>query len=254
MAANRTQFHRLVELIKGSSKALIFTGAGISTGSGIPDYRGPRGLWKTRSPVYYTDFLNSEQERARYWAQKLEVWDRFKNARPNNAHKAAVELEHAGKLLMVVTQNTDGLHRRAGTSLSHLVEMHGTVLETECQSCHRRDNPEPYYQQFRKTGKAPTCTCGGYMKPATISFGQNLRQSDLERAFDAAANTDLVISLGSTLSVTPAASVPLEAASRGVPYVIINQGPTEHDSMPEVTLRFEGDVVEIFPDAVRTAL
>lgn len=245
---------KLVELLRGSRCILVFTGAGISTGSGIPDYRGPQGVWKTRQPVYYQDFMTSEAARVEYWDQKLEGWEAFKNARPNAAHYAIVKLEHAGKVGMVVTQNIDGLHARAGTSPDKLVELHGTNLEVECQTCHARSDPEPHFRSFAETRRCPRCACGGYLKPATISFGQSLRQEDLARATRAAEQADLVVALGSTLSVYPAASIPLMAASRGVPYVIINRGATDHDGHAAVTLRLEGDVVEIFPPAVEKAL
>jgi NAD-dependent deacetylase len=244
----------LVELIVKASKVFVFTGAGISTGSGIPDYRGPSGLWKTRSPVYYGEFMSSEEARRCYWEGKLEGWAKYRDAQPNDAHRAVVELERAGKLLMVVTQNIDGLHRHAGTSHDRLVELHGTMHEVECQSCGRRDRPDSHFERFRETGVPPRCGCGGFLKLATISFGQNLSQEDLRRAFEAASRADLVIALGSTLSVTPAATLPLAAAARGVPYVIINRGSTEHDGLSEVTLRIEGDVVKVFPKAVREVI
>ena len=244
----------LVELLRGAERILVFTGAGVSTGSGIRDFRGPQGVWKTRQPVYYENFLASEAARVEYWDQKLEAWPSFRDARPNAAHAAAVALERAGKLLLVLTQNIDGLHARAGTSPERLVEIHGTGGEVECLSCHARSEPGPHMDSFAETRRPPTCPCGGLLKPATISFGQGLRAEDLARAARAAEACDLVVSLGSTLSVHPAASFPLAAAERGVPYVIVNRGATEHDGHPAVTLRLEGDVVEIFPPAVEAAL
>ncbi len=245
---------RLVDYLRRGRHILVFTGAGISTGSGIPDYRGPQGVWTRRQPVYYQDFMSSAAARAEYWDYKLEGWEAFRHAQPNAVHKAIVRLEQAEKLLMVVTQNIDGLHGRAGTSKEKLVELHGTNLEVECQSCHERSDPAPHFDYFKRTGEAPLCHCGGYLKPATISFGQSLREDDLRRAASAAEQADLVVALGSTLSVHPAASIPLMAANRGVPYVIINRGATDHDSLPSLSLRLEGDVVELFPPAVDAAL
>lgn len=244
----------LVEYLRNAQHLLVFTGAGISTASGIPDYRGPQGVWTRRQPVYYDDFMNSEEARMAYWDYKLEGWKAFRAARPNAVHHAIVDLERNGRLLMVVTQNVDGLHSRAGVSAEHLVELHGTNLEVECQKCGRRGDPTPHYQFFQKYRQSPRCGCGGLLKPATISFGQPLRREDLARAFAAANRTDLVIALGSTLSVYPAADIPLVAAKRGVPYIIINRGETEHDGLPLVTLRLEGDVEDIFPPAVKEAL
>jgi NAD-dependent deacetylase len=247
-------FRQLVDLIGSSNSILFFTGAGVSTGSGIPDFRGPQGLWKTRRPVYYQEFMTSEEARRTYWEQKLEGWDRYRDAAPNPVHHAIARIEAAEKLLAVVTQNIDGLHAKAGTSPGRLIELHGTMSEVECQSCHRREKPDAYFKEFKTNNQPPQCSCGGFMKSATISFGQNLRKEDLERAWQAADQADLVIALGSTLSVTPAAHVPLQAAARGVPYVIINSGATEHDTLSNVTLRLEGDVSDILPRAVEGAL
>jgi len=245
----------LADLIRPARRILIFTGAGISTGSGIPDFRGPDGVWKRRQPVYYQDFMTSDAARIEHWEYKLEAADAFMDARPNAVHRAIVDIEKADRLLRVVTQNIDGLHQKAGTSTERLVEMHGTNAEVECQKCHRLSDPRPHYEHFRATREPPLCAeCGGILKPATISFGQNLRPQDIEAAEQAAYETDLVIALGSTLSVYPAASVPLIAAETGVPYAIINRGPTEHDGHASVTLRLEGDVVELFPPAVAAAL
>jgi NAD-dependent deacetylase len=245
---------RLVEYLTNAQRILVFTGAGISTGSGIPDFRGPQGVWTRRKPVYYQDFMSSEAARIEHWDYKLEGWEQFRSARPNAVHQAITKLETAEKLLMVLTQNVDGLHARAGTSPDCLVELHGTNLLVECQSCLRRSDPEPHFEQFRLWRKPPMCKCGGFLKSATISFGQGLEPAALKRAQDAAQQTDMVVALGSTLSVHPAASFPLMAARRGVPYVIINRGPTEQDSEPSLSLRLEGEITEIFPPAVHAAI
>ena len=244
----------LVTTLRSARKALIFTGAGVSTGSGIPDFRGPQGVWKTRQPVYFQDFLRSEAARIEHWDYKLEGWDGFRNARPNAVHHAIVALEKAGRVLMVVTQNIDGLHALAGTSAERLVELHGTNLLVECVSCKNRSDPARHFEFFRSNRKPPLCECGGFLKPATISFGQSLDPQTLEGAEQAAMQADLVVALGSTLSVYPAASFPLMAARRGIPYVIINRGATDHDHEAAVSLRIEGDVAEIFPAAVEAAL
>jgi NAD-dependent deacetylase len=245
---------QLVSWLRGSKSILVFTGAGISTGSGIPDFRGPEGVWKRRQPVYYQDFMRSEAARIEHWDYKLEGWTGFRDARPNATHLAIVRLEHAARLIAVVTQNIDGLHLRAGTSPERLVELHGTNSFVECQTCGKRSDPEPHFKLFAKTRRPPKCACGGFLKPATISFGQNLREGDLARAAQAAQEVDLVVALGSTLSVYPAAEIPLLSVRRGARYVIINRGPTDHDNLAEVGLRLEGDVAAIFPPAVDAAL
>ena len=244
----------IADYLRASTQALIFTGAGISTSSGIPDFRGPQGVWTRRQPVYFQDFMTSEAARIEHWDYKLEGRDAFCHARPNAVHHAIVRLEKAGKLRSVITQNIDGLHSLAGTSAERLIELHGSNALVECQSCHWRGDPAPHFEFFRLKRKPPLCQCGGFLKPATISFGQNLDPKELERAGEAAMRADLVVALGSTLSVYPAASFPLLAARRGVPYIIINRGATDHDQEECVTLRLDGQVDEIFPRAVEAAL
>ena len=246
---------RLVELLRPARRILVFTGAGISTGSGIPDYRGPSGVWKTKQPVYFQEFLSSHEARVKSWTRYCEGWPTLRDAEPNETHRAIARLERADKVLLVATQNIDGLHTRAGTTDERLVELHGTVLQAECVSCHARSDPEPHLEAFSKSGEPPACElCGGFLKSATISFGQSLRDRDLDRACAAAELADLVMALGSTLSVHPAASIPLMAVQRGLPYLIINRGVTEHDDIAGVTLRLEGDVAEILPPAVEEIL
>lgn len=244
----------LAELIRAADHILMFTGAGISTASGIPDFRGPEGVWKTKTPVFYQAFMTDHEARVEYWQQKAEGTAVLDAATPNAVHRAIVELERSGKVELVVTQNVDGLHHEAGTAPEHLVEIHGTTREIECQTCRERSAPEPHLESFAKTGDPPLCHCGGFLKPATISFGQQLNASDVARAFETAKRADLVIALGSTLGVTPAADIPLEAAASGAGYAIVNRGATEHDGLPLVTLRIEGDVGAVFPPAVQLAL
>ncbi|MBM3461905.1 MAG: sigma factor regulator FecR [Armatimonadetes bacterium] len=230
---------------------LVFTGAGISTGSGIPDFRGPQGVWQRRQPVYYSEFLRDEGKRVEHWDFKLEGWEGFRDARPNAAHHALVTLEEMGRLQMLVTQNIDGLHHAAGNHPDRIVELHGTNRLVECLSCGERTDPETAFEAFKSTRRCPRCHCGGLLKTATISFGQDLKRKDLMLAFAAAEEADVALAIGSTLSVHPAASVPLTAREHGARYVVINQGETEHDSVADV--RLEGDAVEIVP-AILTAL
>ena len=235
--------------LKESEKILVFTGAGISTGSGIPDFRGPDGLWKKMEPVLYQDFLASGDSRAAHWDYKLKVYEAFKSARPNAAHKAVYELDRKGKLLAVVTQNIDGLHEDAGHRREKIVELHGTNRHIECLGCDRTYEPGPIFERFRETRKCPVCDCGGFLKTATVMFGEPMPEVEMRRAVDFASQADLVMAIGSTLQVEPAASVPLVAARNGAPYVIINRGPTAHDSL--AILRLEGDAAELLPEAVK---
>jgi NAD-dependent deacetylase len=245
---------RLATILGAAQRILVFTGAGISTASGIPDYRGPKGVWNTRRPVFYDEFMSSHESRVEYWRQKAEDREAFRSARPNAVHEAAVALERTGRLELLVTQNVDGLHRIAGTSEERLVEIHGTNGLVECQTCSVRCDPSGAFEAFAATGEPPVCGCGGFLKPATISFGQSLRMEDLTRSCQAAIRADAALALGSTLLVTPAADIPLEAARTGSCYAIVNRGPTEHDESPFVTLRIDGDVGAVFPQAVEQAL
>ena len=244
----------LADWLRGAGRILVFTGAGISTPSGIPAFRGKGGIWTTRQPVYYQNFMAREASRIEYWEYKLEMWEEHGDARPNIIHETIVRLEQADKVELVVTQNIDGLHRAAGTPEELLVEVHGTGTLAECQTCRARNPVEASFEQFKQTRQPPICECGGFLKPATISFGQDLREPDLARAFAAAAACDLVIALGSTLSVSPANAIPLAAAQAGAPYIIINRDETDHDTLTQVTLRLTGNVEEILPTAVEAVL
>jgi NAD-dependent deacetylase len=240
----------LVELLRDAERIMAFTGAGISTGSGIPDFRGPNGIWTKRQPVYFNEFLASEEKRVEYWDYKAEGHSLFAQAKPNATHHALVALEKRGNLSSIVTQNIDGLHQAAGSNPKLVIEVHGTNRYVECIDCGARSEPGPALAEFAAQRRCPRCSCGGFLKMATISFGQQLRPEVLERAFTEAGDCDLVIALGSTLAVHPAAAIPLKALRRGVPYIVINRGPTDHDEV--ASLRLEGDVAEILPPAVAT--
>ncbi len=244
-----TTTEALVSFLRPARRILVITGAGISTASGIPDFRGPHGIWKKRQPVFFEDFLASEEKRTEYWDYKSEGYERYHQAQPTQTHRALAELERTGRLLLLVTQNIDGLHLAAGSSEGKLVEIHGTARWVECLSCDRRQHPEAPILQFRRTGKAPRCECGGLLKFATVSFGQAIPPAAIARAASASRSADLVLALGSTLSVYPAAAIPLEAAERGAPYVIVNRGPTDHDDY--ATLKIDEDVETIVPSAIR---
>lgn len=234
----------LRELVARSNRILAFTGAGISTRSGIPDFRGPAGVWTKRAPVYYDAFIDSEAARREYWEFKLESYVVFRDAKPNVVHRALVTLEKRGKLECLVTQNVDGLHQAAGTSREKLIELHGTNSEVICIECKKREAPARAMRMFEATREPPTCLdCGGLMKPAVVMFGESLNMLDLGRAREAAESADLILALGSSLVVTPAAEIPLFGLRRGTPYVIVNQGETPHDRL--ATLKIDSDVVEV---------
>jgi NAD-dependent deacetylase len=232
-------------LIAGAKKILVFTGAGISTGSGIPDYRGPEGVWQTREPVLYGEFVASTKAKFEYWRYKAETFPAFTAAVPNAAHKAIVALERSGRLLRLVTQNIDSLHRAAGTHTDKLVELHGSGLYAECLDCMEWVSMAEALKKFKADGAPPQCACGGWLKPAVVMFGEQLDSENLIKAFRAAEECDLAIAVGSSLSVEPAASVPLAAKAAGKPYLIINRGPTAQDG--EADIKLDGDACGILP-------
>jgi NAD-dependent deacetylase len=181
--------------------------------------------------------MQSEAARVEYWGWKLEGYPAFRDAEPNPAHESLVRLEKLGKLQAVVTQNIDGLHRLAGTSAERLVELHGTGAEAVCTGCAKRESMGAALERFEKTNVPPVCLgCGALVKPGVVMFGESLDPDTMRRASAHAREADLVLSLGSSLTVTPAADVPLLAVRRGVPYVIVNRGATPHDSVATVTI------------------
>ncbi len=240
---------KLADLITRAENVLFFTGAGVSTGSGIPDFRGPKGLWQQMHPVYFDEFMTSHEARVRHWQYKLDGWHEFRDAQPSPAHRVIHELDEMGRLDALVTQNIDGLHQLAGHVEEKVIELHGTNRKVECTTCWGPLlDPAPFFEQFAESGEPPVCSCGGFLKPATISFGQAMPHDKLRAAFSLAAAADLVVSVGSTLKVEPAASVPRSAKDNGATYVVINQGPTGHDDLAD--LRIEGDVNVLLPAAV----
>jgi NAD-dependent protein deacetylase/lipoamidase len=232
-------------------RALVFTGAGISTESGIPDFRGPNGIWKTRDPLRYTiqNYLADPEVRREAWQLRLD--SPVDRAEPNAAHRAVFELEAMGVVEAVVTQNIDGLHQAAGSG--NVIELHGTTRLAGCLSCGRRMPMEVVLDRVREGDLDPTCeACGGLLKSATISFGQALVEADVDRAMAYAESCDLCLCVGSTLSVWPAAGVPLQAARTGAPLVIVNDGETDLDGAASAVIGGRaGIVLPALVDAVR---
>lgn len=245
----------LLEYLVAAERVVIFTGAGISTAAGIPDFRGVTGAAAMRPEISIHDFLESAAARQRYWALKCEDFFAWQALKPTAAHEAMVTLQRLGKLAGVLTQNIDGLHRRSGIAPELLVELHGSLDEVVCVSCGFSEPAAPWMAAFQETGEVPLCpACGErFLKPGVIQFGESLREEALLRAQQAMMDVDLVIALGSTLMVQPASTFPIMAARAGVPYIVINQGETAHDGLPHVALRLEGDVQELFPAAVADA-
>jgi len=240
---------RACELVKKSRRVVVLTGAGISTESGIPDFRGPQGVW-TRNPkaemlsnIRY--YVADPEVRKLAWQERLShaAW----TAKPNAGHMALVELEKNGRLHMLVTQNIDGLHQRAGNSPEKVVEVHGTIHEVICLNCGWRGPMQATLERVRAGEEDPPCkSCGGILKSATISFGQPLVPEVIDRALQAAEQADLVLAIGTSLSVYPVANAVPLAKSAGASVIILNAQPTAMDQLADVALR--GAIGELLPE------
>jgi len=223
-----TDYETLAEWIRDAHKMVAFTGAGMSTESGIPDFRSPGGIWSQSQPVLFDEFLHSDEARHEYWRQKSVAHADFVSAGPNAGHRVLAKWESAGRLHGVITQNIDGLHQDAGSR--NVLELHGTARWIACLDCTERFEPAPLVDQFLATDTVPPCPkCGGMLKHATVSFGQSLPEGVLKDAMYWSRQCDLFLAMGSSLVVEPAASLPRLAAESGVRLVIINRDPTDQD-------------------------
>jgi len=220
---------RLADRWARAERVVVLTGAGISTASGIPDFRSPGGRWSTYRPVPFPDFLSSESARETYWRYKGETWRLIRAALPNPAHVALAELARGGRLRLLVTQNVDGLHERSGFPPDRLVNIHGTDSEVVCVVCGAREPRERAQAQWEAGTPVPRCACGGPWKPATISFGQALVVEDLDRALGEAGACDLFVAAGTSLAVSPVNGMFLLASSRGAATAILTASPTPFD-------------------------
>jgi NAD-dependent deacetylase len=222
--------------LRAANRAVVFTGAGMSTESGIPDFRSPGGVWSQNQPVYYDQFLASADARFEYWRQKALAAADFVRAEPNAGHLTLARWEQRGRLRGVITQNIDGLHQQAGSR--RVWELHGTVRWIVCVDCGARFEPLPLLQQFRERQVVPDCSdCGGRLKSATVSFGQSLPADVLEESVKLARESDLFLALGSSLVVYPAAGLPEIARRAGAKVVIINRDPTDQDATAHAVIR-----------------
>jgi NAD-dependent deacetylase len=236
---------------RAARSVVVLTGAGLSTASGIPDFRSPGGRWSRYRPVTIQEFLASEDDRARYWRYKGETWQVIRAATPNPAHVALAELARADRIALLVTQNVDGLHERSGVPLDRLVNVHGTDSAVACVGCGRSE-PRDVAQRAWEAGTAvPRCACGAPWKPATISFGQSLVEADLRRAFRAAATCELFVAAGTSLVVGPINHMLATAREAGARTAIVTASATPFDDVADWRLT---DRVEAVLPAVRDAV
>ena len=243
-----TAIASLNDLIGDAKVAVPFTGAGISTECGIPDFRSPGGLWTKNRPIPFDEFVASQEARNESWRRRFAMTDEFGDARPGRGHRALASLYRAGKIPAVITQNIDNLHQLSGFSSQHVVELHGNTTYAACLDCGERYDLSWVRQRMdAANGCAPDCGCGGYIKTATVSFGQAMPDAAMQHAQDLALACDLFLAIGSSLLVWPAAGFPLMAKRNGARLVIINREPTEFDDIANLVVRQDiGTVLEPF--------
>lgn len=231
---------RLKELIAASRRVTVFTGAGISTESGIPDFRSPGGIWSRHKPVYFDDFLASAEKRREYWRLKFLVDRDIRQAQPNAGHLAVARLVASGKAGAVITQNVDGLHQASGIPEGQVIELHGNTTYAACLDCGKRFALGPIRAAFERDGSLPLCEgCRGIVKTATISFGQAMPAAAMRRAEEETLAGDLFLAIGSSLVVHPAAGFPALAKRNGSRLVILNRDPTPLDPIADLLLHTE---------------
>lgn len=247
------EFDRAVALLRGARSLLVFTGAGMSTESGIPDFRGPDGLWTKVDPDDFNiaRYVASPDLRVRNWRMHADgaLWGARSKVRPNRGHRAIVDLDHGGKLAGCVTQNIDGLHHVSGLAESKVAELHGNVRKVVCLRCHGRWDIEQVLERVDAGEEDPACeVCGGMLKTSTVMFGEMLPEEEIAKATAFAEVADAVLVVGSTMAVFPAASIPLDMARVGKAMVIVNRGPTEADHV--ASARLEGAAGDLLPPLV----
>ena len=230
----------LAEILRESRRAVIFTGAGMSTESGIPDFRSPGGIWTKMQPIEFKDYLSDPDARRVSWQRRLEMEETWNTVTPNSGHRAVAELVARGKASHVITQNIDGLHQQSGVPDARLVELHGSTRYAKCLDCGTRIEILEVLAHFTAHGDAPACAhCGGLVKTATISFGQPMPEDEMARAHAAVRACDLMLVLGSSLVVYPAAGFPLQAKRQGVGLVILNREETPLDGYADLVINAE---------------
>jgi NAD-dependent deacetylase len=228
---------KLRDMVEAADVIVPFTGAGISTECGIPDFRSPGGLWTKYQPIAFDEFMASADMRSESWRRRFAMDSQFSTARPGCGHLALVSLHRLGKIPAVITQNIDNLHQASGFAEENVVELHGNTTYATCLDCARRYELPWVRQRFQATGCAPECVgCGGYIKTATISFGQAMPEAAMQRAETLSTSCDLLLAIGSSLVVWPAARFPLVAKKNGARLVIINHDPTEFDDVADLVV------------------
>ena len=230
----------LAELLKSARRAVVFTGAGISTESGIPDFRSPGGIWTKMMPIDFDDFVASAEARRESWRRRFEMEETWNAVRPNTGHDAVAELVRRGKVTHVITQNIDNLHQESGVPAERVIELHGNTRYAKCLACGARAEIADVRSHFEAHGEPPGCIfCGGIVKTATISFGQAMPEREMDLAQRATLACDLMLVLGSSLVVYPAAGFPLLAKRAGAKLAIVNREETDQDNYADLVIHAE---------------
>jgi NAD-dependent deacetylase len=240
----------LRKLISGAKRGVVFTGAGISTESGIPDFRSPGGLWSKYRPIDFGDFVASKEARREAWRRRFAMSEVLESAKPNRGHQAISELVKRGNVTTVITQNIDELHQASGVPADRVIELHGSTMYATCLDCARRYELAAIRVEFDKTDEPPICSgCRGLVKTATVSFGQSMPVAAMQAAEEATLAADVFIAIGSSLVVYPAAGFPILAKRRGARLVILNRDPTDMDDIADLVLNREiGDTLHAVVD------
>jgi NAD-dependent deacetylase len=236
----RSGVEMLGDMIAAASTIIPFTGAGISTECGIPDFRSPGGLWTRNRPIPFDEFMASQEARDEAWRRRFAMQPTFAAARPGRGHRALASLYRAGKVPAIITQNIDNLHQASGVASDHVIELHGNTTYARCVGCGRDYDLSWVKQRFDEEGAAPDCAmCTEPIKTATISFGQAMPEGAMQRATEFTQQCDLFLAIGSSLVVWPAAGFPAMAKNCGAHLVIINREPTEQDDLADLVLRYD---------------
>lgn len=236
----RSGIEMLGDMIAEAHAIVPFTGAGISTECGIPDFRSPGGLWTRNRPIPFDEFVASQDARDESWRRRFAMEPSFAAARPGRGHRALASLYKVGKIPAIITQNIDNLHQTSGFGPDHVVELHGNTTYARCIGCGKRFEIAWVKQRFEESGRAPSCSvCGEPVKSATISFGQSMPEDEMRRAAELAQGCDLFLAIGSSLVVWPAAGFPALARNSGAKLVIINNEPTDQDEIANLVIRHD---------------
>ena len=231
---------KIIDLIRSSSKTVLLTGAGISTESGLPDFRSDNGFWTKNQPIQFKEFLMDEEQRRLSWLRNLELHKLLANLSPNSGHKLVQRIVSLKKNNALITQNIDGLHQKAGVKEDQIIEIHGNATKAACLSCFKENSIELLHNAVVKNLELPPCEyCSGIVKVATISFGQPMNERDMIKASDISIECDLMIVMGSSLKVMPAGKIPEQARLSGAKLVILNREKTPYDDIADVVINDE---------------